>query len=884
MTANISLDELKTPEIESPEELIKKLEENSKKILAEKLKGVLAWINGTTEEKWQKLKAELSIDEEKEIRETLKNKETKIESILNEWVIPTNVTDAKAIASTLATKEWMNKVVEEWKKWFWESMKNMFAGLFEFLWKIPFIGGFFAAIWKMFGFGKVAEAIEVAWESINKIDKEKVTNEVKNVIKTSNIPVDEKTLNTTISNMTEDDLKTLNEKIQKWEKITIEDLKNLESTKTIFSKDNIKEWLSKEAEKAKVKLIDNIKREIEAKYQITLTPDKVKKLEELVKNDLKINDATLETVYKAQEEKRISTSDILKAAKDNWIDTFWFSIKLITSWIIPASAIWLDFAKSWAEIASNAVELSVWALWIKEHVNVDTFQKSIENLNPDEKALLLALLYRKWWLFLSIVWSALAITSRMAIEWVTNTSVKSWEAYKSSITKDFSKQASQFEKIASSLWQAKWETKDAMNILESAKSNLEIVRKNYLSLEILRKHSDNVDEAIKELQSHSIEVKWNPKNIDELKKALSTNFNQVFNEKISKWNFYNKFWFWAKADLYELNQKLENIAKYQKAVFDWNLWWKALYKTRELLQIPQVSRLWDRLAFHFNSVDEVKSFWRRMSVMFQQSPELIKWIFDKLPIFVVAWIAANSDKPFFQEIQKEFLYLFPIIWPVLLLWESWLNWKDWLKVENALEAWIWWTLLAIDWVFLTKELMTNWAWWAWRYLVKPVTDIYSMWKWTAKFWYESYKLAQAAKYSDIFKNAVEKTKALKWRTRAVVLAGLIVWWWVSYAFAWDNSEMKEFVWKDWNIDNEKLKKEVANMSIWEKEELIKLLFHIEMWEKLTKNIDFNIKDSKLVIDSKNKEVKSAFIINDEILEKMSILWLKSYKFNYYWQS
>ncbi len=878
MTAIISPEELKTPEIESPEELIKKLEENSKKTLAEKVKSVLFWINGTTEEKWQKLKAELSIDEEKEIRETLKDKETKIETVLNKWVTPTNLTDAKAIAWTMATKEWMDKVIEEWKKWFWESVKNLFSSLFAFLGNLPFIGWFFAAIWKMFGFGVKAEEAAQVVSEITKESRETINTEIKKTIKESKIPVDEKKLETALVNMTETDLKTLEGKIKNWEKITINDLKILESMKIVFSEESAKERLKKWTEEARKNIKNEIIRALKAKYQIDLSPQKEQILENLIKNELKINDNTIDIIAHAQTEQKIDLGQMLQIFREQWISTFMFSMKLITNGIIPISAVWLDFMNSWVELLASSIKLTTWFLWIEEHVNVETFNKWIDTLSREEKAILLALLYRKGWLFLNILWNTSAFISRFAIEWATNTSIKSMDAYKASSFSQLSKQADQLDIITKNLW---WSV-DKNDILRKAIENAQIVRKNYISLEILERNQTNVWDTIKELKEKWVHIEWNPKTMSELKLAIKWNFSQTFNTSISKWNLTNKLWFWASADLYEFNSKLESLMKYQRYRFEWSTAGRAFSKVWEILNSPSVSRVWDRLAFHFNSANKAKDFSKKLSIIANQTPELLKWIFDKLPIFVVAWIAANSEKGFFEEFWTEFKYLLPVVWPILLLNKAGLNWSNWIKVDNWVEASIWWALLTIDWIFLTKELATNWISWVWRYLAKPVTDIYSIWKWTANMWYNAYKLAEAAKWKELFKSALEKTRYIKWIPRLAALAAVVAAWWVAYAYS--GNEHKEFVWKNWELDIEKLKKESAKMSNDEKAELIKMITTIEMWENLTKNIDFKVENNKLIIDSKNKSVQSNFIINDETREKIAILWVKWIKFNYYWQS
>lgn len=114
----------------------------------------------------------------------------------------------------------------------------------------------------------------------------------------------------------------------------------------------------------------------------------------------------------------------------------------------------------------------------------------------------------------------------------------------------------------------------------------------------------------------------------------------------------------------------------------------------------------------------------------------------------------------------------------------------------------------------------------------------------------------------------------------------ILLWWINYAMASEEEkeEINKFLDKDWKIDNNKLKEEANKMSLEEKEEIIKLMITIEFWETFSDNIKFKVDNEKLTIDSKNKNVQSAFIINNDILEKLSLVWISEYTFNYYWQS
>lgn len=824
--------------------------------------------------------------ERKELKESINNISNKLPTWTEEVKKEVEKIDWKL--KEITSKEWMEKIAGEWlnlaKSWIGEAI----SWLFDFLSKIPFIGWLFAALGKMFWFWtKLEETKEIVKDKVENIDKDNIKKQVSKIITDNKAPITDDNLNKSLNSISDEDYKKINAKLEKKEAITLNDLKNLDSFKALFSKEAIKENIKESAEKGKIKLTELLKIEIEKKYNISLDDNKINKLKELIKNDLKINDNTIEMIIKSSENKEITFMDIFKSLKDNWIDTFMFSLKLVTSWIIPISAIGLDFVKSWWDLLSNTVELTLWWLWIKENIDLKSFEKNINTFGEEERTILIALLYRKWWLFLWIISSASAFITRSLIEWRTQTTISSLDAYKASINKEFLSQADLLNNLTKQLWWIEI-ANDSKEIINNIKNNIDSTRNNYVTLDILKKYENETnvsDSMLKEFKENWIHIEWNPKTIDELKNKLKNNFNVWFNEKISIRNFKNKFWFWKEADLYELNSKLETINKYQNSVFKWNIIWKTYYKTREFFAIPDISRDIDKMTFHFNNVEDLKAFLKQMKILLQQSPELLKWIIDKMPIFVVAWIAATSDKPFFEELQKEFKYLIPIFWPILLLWEAGLSWKDWLKAEKWLEATIWWALLTIDWIFLTKELALNWIPWVWKYIAKPIIDLYSIGRWTAEFWYNIYKVWNAW-YMNIIKESLSKTWALKWKVRAIVLALLIIWWWINYAMASDEEkeEINKFSNKDWKIDNEKIKEAVNEMSSEVKERIIQQSIKEWFWETFSDNIKFKVDNEKLTIDSKNKNVQSAFIINNDILEKLSLLWISEYTFNYYWQS
>ena len=63
---------LKTQEIKTPEELIKRLESKSEKTLAARVRAIEETVTGNTESKWKKLQSELPDAEKQKIESLLK--------------------------------------------------------------------------------------------------------------------------------------------------------------------------------------------------------------------------------------------------------------------------------------------------------------------------------------------------------------------------------------------------------------------------------------------------------------------------------------------------------------------------------------------------------------------------------------------------------------------------------------------------------------------------------------------------------------------------------------------------------------------------------------------------------------------------------------------
>lgn len=663
--------------------------------------------------------------------------------------------------------------------------------------------------------------------------------------------------------LSKEQLNTLYEKLQKWELTFSEIWKILPG---FFSEVISPEQIEKTKKEIQTALVDTLKKEVKEKYNIDLDENKLAKLKELVEKNTTISDQTIALFYEIWNKKEFKLKDFFGPWMEAWINTSSLMIWLLINWIIPVSAFGMDFAKSWVEV----IKFSIDAMWIWSAINIDTFNESVKWMSDSQKWILIWLLYRKWGLFLNMIWSIWESVSRLGIEFLTNTQVKWYQTLWASLSWNYSRQAELFWKITKTISPETY--KDSDDILKKANGAFKKLEENYKIIDIFQKSDWNVETATKLLKEAKIQIPtWiDVSDFNKFVEWFKPSMEHTF-EWLSKWAVTSKLGFWASADLYELESKIQKITQAQRRLLNWNFLTNWIAKLRELANIWEVSRMWDRMVLHFSSKDEALKWISKWNILANKFPEIVKWTLDKLPIIAVAWIAANSDKPFFEEFSREMKYLFPIVWPILLIWDSWLNWEDWKpKVTNWIDAWIWWALLAVDWIFLLKEMSKSWVkWWLW-YIVKPLKDIYSIWRWTAESAYSVWKAALNWKsISWALKESIEKSKAIK---NSKLRAFAIIWllWYVWYSYAFEDDTLKEIFDKDWKLDKDKLKSELPNLNDDEKTICFKYILTEWINSNFLKDINFKITNNTLYINSKNENVQESWFIDNWLLET---LWL-----------
>ena len=659
--------------------------------------------------------------------------------------------------------------------------------------------------------------------------------------------------------------------IQSWDWFSSNDL-----IKDFWNVWNIKETIKEGLKNLDKKAFDKISKYIFKEYD-------EKRLDEWASQDLKIlikkyiTDWSLsdEVLSKILNKKEFQMKELYPLLWNGLM----FSLELVWKWIISTSDMLWNFASE----STKLVQIWIPWLWFSWSISTDLLYEKLNSMWDNERAALIWLLYRKWGLFFNAIWSLSAGVTRIWLDIVlpSNTWVDWVKLFIDWIFKwpeQQFKNISQLEKAI--IWV--WSNKDSIKGIQNLKKNYQVMAmlnssktpndfKKYLKWENLTLLKEYLDiGTIKAIQD------WNIKSMKEISKVASSSIKTAFVQDFgADWAKEKWVWFGKSAATQKLNRAINNAAKWQKEILEKWIWITRYSKFREAFAASKISHLSDKLVFEFETKKWAKTFLKQMNVMAQASPELIKWIFNKLPIISVLWFSVTSDKPFLEEIQNEMLYLIPIVWPVLLFGESWASFKDGFDIKNPEKAILWSVLFWLDWFIIWKNIATWEFLKAWKYMVKPLTDIYDIWKGTAEFIQKTYKVTSTAKsFTGVYKEVAKKTKHLKWKLRLLAIVFLL-----GSSLAYANSEqwLDEYKNEEWGLDTNKLRKEIKNMNKEEKEEFIKLFFS----DKVNNYTEMSIKWNILEIVSKDKALKWDWFINDETRNKLdSLFWISKIDFKY----
>lgn len=676
----------------------------------------------------------------------------------------------------------------------------------------------------------------------------------------------------------EEELTKITQKLKKWENLSLEDITNLVPNLDLNIDPEKKKQLTTEATN---KIFNEAKNAIEKEFHITLGKEQLDKLMLIIQNRFNLDNKSLILAQEIISKKWFQFKDLYSIFWETSGTSLWLSFDLIKEKIIPPSAIVLNIIEGWVDV----LKISFSWLWITKAMTYEDFKKQISDTENPE--LFLGLLYRKWWLLFSILWEMARWITQFWIDIFSRPNINGWDMTKNAITHNFEAQANNFKKLA----QAMGDNEVGDKILREAIENVKRIEQNYNILHILRDKSDKVDEAIHAINALNIKNLniTGLKTIDELKRALNLHFSTLpyANQTWTGWAVAKKLWFFTlKGDVFDFNQRLTKILESQRYIKDSNKIGAMFNKLNELKSLSKVRRMGDKILLHFDDINSATKF----SAILQDAPELAKWLFNKLPIITVAWLALTS-KDKLETLRKWFLGLIPFVWPIYLIWEAWVFYdeKTWkLIVNKPSDAIIWWALLTLDGVFIVKEFAKGWVWWALKYFIKPVSDIWGIWKWASKGIYNLSRITKSSGMKEALKAWIKwVTEGLtklpkKWKIGlAIGTATILIALWyetLKESDRWPyNQLIKEWlITKDWSLGkNLKTIIESWQLNLEEQQLIAEYIVAKNSEVPLEEQIEVVLSWKNVSVKSTNPKFKSDYFVNSSTINEFASIW-----FNY----
>jgi len=151
---------------------------------------------------------------------------------------------------------------------------------------------------------------------------------------------------------------------------------------------------------------------------------------------------------------------------------------------------------------------------------------------------------------------------------------------------------------------------------------------------------------------------------------------------------------------------------------------RTLAKIRAYGQFLEIPGNLNKTVVHFKNPTDFRGFMKEVGVLASQSPELVRWLFSHLPVFIVAGTTIHEGMKPDGEVLKSLRYFVPIWWPALMIWDAniWINRDGTIDVENIGEGVAGFVLGGIDlWIF-TKLVWAKWKMGVVEFALKPVID------------------------------------------------------------------------------------------------------------------------------------------------------------------
>jgi len=528
--------------------------------------------------------------------------------------------------------------------------------------------------------------------------------------------------------------------------------------------------------------------------------------------------------------------------QDGW-KAMEFNWELISNGIIWVSNLTFHLV----EWANNLVQFWLAGFGFQWEVTLDTFLEQVDWMSEWEKALFLAVMYRKWGIAFDLLWKITWFVAKVWLESISPATLSMVDEYRNFVGKTDS-QIKSYQKLHNILWQ--WDdifithTSEALkhistqtevgNLLNKAQelnySNTDIIN-NLNQLSSKNMVDLNYLQSIKNiLQNKSWELDY---------KKLRHEIVELPGFKVidfQSWNVKSALLPWKHQFAKEVSHSIKTLSDFQSKRILQGTGIQRLSKIshgfRASFEQLQLSQKVDKLVFETGNLSEInKTFkeFKRFATQFPDQAKLSLWAIGEVALLGI-WIATlQEDESTWSEICESLGYMTGIFGSGAMMFS--LGWaydkETWdIDIVNASLGTVGTWLFLYDMTRATKTVFLHWLKeWSkkvvWDIVFRPITNLAKWWIATWKFATNAARATPEAIWAlwnlskEIVKNGINwqkisasmlsKMKWAKWRVWFFLWLTAAVATWTAMAMENDiSSEYQEMLEKKiidekWNI-------------------------------------------------------------------------------------
>lgn len=674
--------------------------------------------------------------------------------------------DSMKKASWEVKQQVEKKVQDMWVDTFFDTMADKTGGI---IWEIfKFFKWIFSWFSWVMWLSKISDTVKQELENVLTPEERKQHLEYieKNIPQVSQKiqeslgiqhPVLDKKINEIIQNpdlVSEKSLQTLVEKMKAGEPISLSLLKESlwedysKAFDTLRNETEVKDALTLKVQKL---LTDKVAEE----YGFSLNFDKKEKLWNIIQQ-FESDFAFAELLEQFANWETIYVSNILNSVFKDWEKAMEFNWALISSGIIWISNLWFHLVEG----TQDLVQFWFAWLWFETEVTLDNFLEQLSGMSESQKAMFIAVMYRKWGFVSELLWKITGFIAKAWLEALSPASLSMVDEFKN-FSGNTQSQIKSYQKLHNVLWN--WDDKFieyTSKALKQISTQTEVAN----ALNKAQEYNYNPRELKELIQSIGWKEMADKTYLQKVSDIINSSASEVnysdLRQKIASGTEFSEFKFKdfqsIKAAIFpgkhqfvdELSHGLKTLANFQEQRILNGKGIKSFSKANAAIKAGfeqfSIWQKFDKLVFETGNLSEVNKTFKEMKKFATQFPEQAKlslWAIGEVALLWI-WLATlQEDESTWNEICESLMYMTGILgsWAMMFSLGGAFNKETW-EIE-VVNAWIWalWTWLFVyDMVRATKIVYVDpsfrWVWKAlWDVVLRPITNLWKWWIATAKF-------------------------------------------------------------------------------------------------------------------------------------------------------